>query len=159
MCPSSCPLLPNITNTQCIACQTLCQFTSDFSNLPLSSFKLKNRHWWNTGPKYHRISYLVKVALGPADIRFELWHNGQKLSKDNSIKVEWHAAQAPQPSDDNGFYPSSPHCQPQTAGNIVNGQANGLAWPSSPQLGVGPAIANWGGNSGTWNRNIRNGFS
>jgi hypothetical protein len=37
----------------------------------------------------------VKVNLGPADVSFELWHNGVKLSKDNSIKVEWQAAAAP----------------------------------------------------------------
>jgi hypothetical protein len=58
-------------------------------------FKLKNRHWWNLGEKYHRVQYVVKVSLGPADISFELWHNGQKLSKDNPIKVEWFAADAP----------------------------------------------------------------
>ncbi|KAH8716796.1 hypothetical protein GQ44DRAFT_557001, partial [Phaeosphaeriaceae sp. PMI808] len=39
---------------------------SDFSSVPLSTFKLKNRHWWNSGPKYHRINYVVKVNLGAA---------------------------------------------------------------------------------------------
>ncbi|ORY02273.1 hypothetical protein BCR34DRAFT_493253 [Clohesyomyces aquaticus] len=68
------------------------------SSVPLSMFKLKNRHWWNSGPKYHRVDYVVKVNLGPADISFELWHQGMKLSKDNSIKVEWSAAEAPDPS-------------------------------------------------------------
>jgi hypothetical protein len=58
-------------------------------------FKLKNRHWWNTRAKYHRIEYVIKVALGPADIRFALWHNGVKLSKDNPIKVEWYSADPP----------------------------------------------------------------
>ena len=29
---------------------------------------------------------------------FELWHNGVKLSKDNSIKVEWQAVAPPDPS-------------------------------------------------------------
>jgi hypothetical protein len=58
-------------------------------------FKLKNRHWWNTRAKYHRIECVIKVALGAADIRFELWHNGQKLSKDNPIKVEWFTAEPP----------------------------------------------------------------
>lgn len=29
---------------------------------------------------------------------FELWHNGIKLSKDNSIKVQWQAAAPPDPS-------------------------------------------------------------
>ncbi|CAN9345166.1 unnamed protein product [Alternaria alternata] len=74
------------------------QIESDFSSLPLSLFKLKNRHWWNSGPKYHRINYIVKVNLGAADVSFELWHNGVKLSKDNSIKVEWQASGPPDPN-------------------------------------------------------------
>ncbi|KAF1851560.1 uncharacterized protein K460DRAFT_270005 [Cucurbitaria berberidis CBS 394.84] len=77
------------------SCRSLCKVESDFSSLPLSLFKLKNRHWWNTGQKYHRINYVVKVNLGAADVVFELWHNGVKLSKDNSIKVEWEAAAPP----------------------------------------------------------------
>jgi hypothetical protein len=120
------PPLPSIntTNIQRIACQTLCEITSDFSSLPLTNFKLKNRHWWNTGQKYHRINYVIKVALGPADIRFELWHNGQKLSKDSPINVEWHAAQAPpEPPMDGNFYQSSPEWQPDASGGGVNGHA------------------------------------
>lgn len=31
----------------------------------------------------------MKVLIGPADIRFELWFDNQKLSRDQSIKVEW----------------------------------------------------------------------
>jgi hypothetical protein len=77
----------------------MCKVDSDFSSIPLSTFKLKNRHWWNKGEKYHRINYAVKVNLGPADISFELWHNGVKLSKDNTIKVEWQAAAPPDPSE------------------------------------------------------------
>lgn len=87
--------LPMVIND---SCRKICKVESDFSSLPLSIFKLKNRHWWNTGPKYHRINYVVKVNLGPADVSFELWHNGVKLSKDNSIKVEWQAAAPPDPS-------------------------------------------------------------
>lgn len=96
-----CSKTPNVSIA---ACETICEIQSDFSTLPLTQFKLKNRHWWNSGAKYHRIDYVVKVAIGPADIRFELWHNGQKLSKDNSIKVEWSAAEAPveQPTVDSG---------------------------------------------------------
>lgn len=40
---------------------------------------------------------MIKVNLGPADLSFELWHNGVKLSKDNTIKVEWQAAAPPDP--------------------------------------------------------------
>ncbi|KAI4610560.1 uncharacterized protein J4E87_010736 [Alternaria ethzedia] len=84
--------LPIVKNN---TCRSICKIESDFSSLPLSLFKLKNRHWWNSGPKYHRINYVVKVNLGPADVSFELWHNGVKLSKDNSIKVEWQASAPP----------------------------------------------------------------
>ncbi|KAH7321601.1 hypothetical protein BKA65DRAFT_598749 [Rhexocercosporidium sp. MPI-PUGE-AT-0058] len=85
-------LLPYTMNQNC---STLCNVQSDFSTVELSRFKLKNRHFWNMGEKYYRVEYLIKVALGPADIRFELWFNGQKLSKDEPIRVEWQAAAAP----------------------------------------------------------------
>ncbi|KAH7130789.1 hypothetical protein B0J11DRAFT_613356 [Dendryphion nanum] len=80
------------------SCRSICKVESDFSSLPLSIFKLKNRHWWNTGKKYHRINYCVKVLIGAADISFELWHEGAKISKDNSIKVEWQASPPPDPA-------------------------------------------------------------
>lgn len=93
-------------------------------------FKLKNRHWWNTGEKYHRIEYVVKVALGPADIQFELWHNGQKISNDHPIKVEWFAAEAPpDPASAQGMNGQ------QWAGVATLGNGNG--WATTGQPGVG----------------------
>ncbi|CAG8976953.1 hypothetical protein HYALB_00008864 [Hymenoscyphus albidus] len=78
------------------SCRTLCEISSDLSSLPLNSFKLKNRHWWNMGKeKYHRIEYVIKVNIGPADISFELWYNGQKISQENSISVEWKESAPP----------------------------------------------------------------
>jgi hypothetical protein len=47
---------------------------------------------------YLRIEYSVRVLIGPADIRFELWFDDQKLSRDESIRVEWMPAQVPQTS-------------------------------------------------------------
>jgi hypothetical protein len=94
--PPNCILKHRLTPS--IACRSICKIESDFSSQPLTLFKLKNRHWWNSGPKYHRISFIVKVNLGPADISFELWLNGTKLSKDNSIKVEWQASPPPAPN-------------------------------------------------------------
>jgi hypothetical protein len=93
----------------CTACRKICKVESDFSAIPLSTFKLKNRHWWNSGPKYHRINFVVKVNLGPADVSFELWHNGIKLSKENSIKVEWQPAAPPahDPNDLAADFPMS----------------------------------------------------
>jgi hypothetical protein len=76
-------------------CRKLCDLTSDLSSIPLSLCKLKNRHWWQPGEKYHRIEEVIKVILGPADISFELWYAGQKVSDDNSIKVEWVIAKPP----------------------------------------------------------------
>lgn len=81
-----------------LGCRSICKIESDFANIPLSRFKLKNRHWWNRGRKYHRIKFVIKVNLGPADLSFELWHDGVKLSKDNTIKVEWQAAAPPDPT-------------------------------------------------------------
>ena len=85
-------------------------------------FKLKNRHWWNMGQKYHRINYVIKVALGAADLRFELWHNGMKLSKDNPIKVEWHTAPAPEPQVLNSFNSLGEQLQPAESGGMIYGQ-------------------------------------
>jgi hypothetical protein len=78
-----------------LVCQSICKFESDFTTLPLSLFKLKNRHWWNSGARYHRIDYLIKVNIGAADVSFELWHDGVRLSKGNAIQVEWQAAGSP----------------------------------------------------------------
>jgi hypothetical protein len=95
--------------------------------------------------KYHRITFMIKVALGPADIRFELWHNGQKLSKDNPIKVEWHAAQAPPvPPVNNNFYHSSQQWKPDDASAVIHERA----WSPPPQPGVGLVVTNWNGNPG-----------
>lgn len=44
---------------------------------------------------YLLIEYSVRVLIGPADIRFELWFDDQKLSRDQSIKVEWTPSRAP----------------------------------------------------------------
>ncbi|KAF2853479.1 hypothetical protein T440DRAFT_307149 [Plenodomus tracheiphilus IPT5] len=74
--------LPLVKND---SCHSICRVDSDFTALPL--FKLKNRHWWYLAPKYHRITYTVKVNFGPADISFKLWHDGVKSSKDNAVKV------------------------------------------------------------------------
>ncbi|OCK81384.1 hypothetical protein K432DRAFT_434183 [Lepidopterella palustris CBS 459.81] len=126
-------LLPLVMNT---TCQKICEVQSDFSSLPLSIFKLKNRHWWNTGEKYHRVDYCVKVALGPADIRFELWRNGQKLSKDNLIKVEWLAAPAPPEvnRDGNG-----------NGNGNGNGAVAGQQWQNQLPAAQDASVVNWGG--------------
>ncbi|KAL8816329.1 MAG: hypothetical protein Q9223_004643 [Gallowayella weberi] len=67
----------------------LCEIESDLSSADESKFKEKNKHFWNLGKHYFKIDYEIKVLIGPADVRFELWFSGQKLSKDRPIKVEW----------------------------------------------------------------------
>ncbi|KAL8801041.1 MAG: hypothetical protein Q9182_004733 [Xanthomendoza sp. 2 TL-2023] len=69
----------------------LCEIESDLSTADESKFKEKNKHFWSLGKHYFKVDYEVKVLIGPADVRFELWFNGQKLSKDRPIKVEWQA--------------------------------------------------------------------
>jgi hypothetical protein len=109
------------TNNLILACRTICEIKSDFSSLPLALFKLKNRHWWNKGQKYHRIEYCVKVVLGPADVRFELWYNGRRLSEDNSIQVEWHTAKPPPEPQATGLEGSGQQWQPAMDMNLNRG--------------------------------------
>jgi hypothetical protein len=86
------------------------EVVSDLTKVPETQFKLvgllanrrtmltrtqKNRHWWNSGKKYRRCEYDVKVIIGPADIIFELWFQQEKLSKDTPMPVEWMDAPAP----------------------------------------------------------------
>jgi hypothetical protein len=92
--------------------QVLCKIVSDLSAIQETRFKLvsprsrhirftnsrqKNRHWWSIGKPYRRCNYDVKVVIGPADINFELWFEGRKLSLDSPIKVQWQASSAPLP--------------------------------------------------------------
>ncbi|KAL8731719.1 MAG: hypothetical protein Q9181_004200 [Wetmoreana brouardii] len=70
----------------------LCDIESDLSGADETKFKERNKNFWRLGKHYFRVDYDIKVLIGPADIRFELWFNGQKLSKDQSIKVEWASA-------------------------------------------------------------------
>src|SRR5436190_4922852 len=53
--------------------------------------KLKNRHWYNTGEMYLRAKFDVKVILGAADLKFQLWSKGGRIiSKDHdTISVKW----------------------------------------------------------------------
>lgn len=69
--------------------EILCEIASNLSAADESKFKRKNRHLWNRRKPYWKVDYQVKVLIGPADIRFELWFDGQKLNKDTPIKVEW----------------------------------------------------------------------
>ena len=85
--------------------------------------------------------------LGPADILFELWHNGQKLSKDKSIKVDWLATQAPPAPAATVLAYQSWNTNPMV--NTLNEQA----WLSPLQPEAVPAAPNADRYAGTWNVN------
>ncbi|KAF2851970.1 hypothetical protein T440DRAFT_447442 [Plenodomus tracheiphilus IPT5] len=73
----------------------LCEISSDLSAADEKKFVERNRHFWSLQKHYLRIEYSVRVLIGPADIKFELWFNDQKLSRDKSIRVEWVPTQPP----------------------------------------------------------------
>jgi hypothetical protein len=73
----------------------LCDISSDLSEADEKKFTEKNKNFWSLKKHYFRIEYSVRVLIGAADIRFELWFSDQKLSRDQSIKVEWTPTQAP----------------------------------------------------------------
>jgi len=73
----------------------LCNVTSDLSGVEDTKFKKKNRHWWSFRTPYLRADYQIKVLIGPADITFQLWFDGQQLSRDNPITVDWQPSAPP----------------------------------------------------------------
>jgi hypothetical protein len=73
----------------------LCEIQSDLSTADEKRFVEKNKRFWSLGKHYFKVEYEVKVLIGPADIRFELWFDNQKLSRDQSIKVDWLPAPDP----------------------------------------------------------------
>ncbi|KAL8745997.1 MAG: hypothetical protein Q9190_001923 [Brigantiaea leucoxantha] len=113
----------------------VCEIESDLTSADESKFKERNRRFWNFGKHYYRVDYDIKVIIGPADIRFELWFNGQKLSRDQPIKVEWVSAPAPGPVllselDQGGVL--SPQSSPMKSENGPVG-SNNISQPNSPQ--------------------------
>lgn len=50
----------------------LCKITCDLSTADEKKFKMKNRHWWQSGARYMRVQYEIRVVMGAADITFEL---------------------------------------------------------------------------------------
>jgi hypothetical protein len=65
----------------------LCFVTSNLSGVKESEFQVKNK--WR-GKKYYLATPTVRVIIGPADLRFELWFKGEKFSRNhNPITVQW----------------------------------------------------------------------
>lgn len=98
----------------------LCEIRSDLSSADEKKFIEKNRNFWSLKKHYLRIEYAVRVLIGPADIRFELWFDNQKLSRDQSIKVEWIPTKVPRmastptqsPQGPNSHLPELPDSRP-----------------------------------------------
>jgi len=111
---SSCSLQPLLET------RILCEIQSDLAGADERKFVEKNKRFWSIGKHYLKVEYQVRVIIGPADIRFELCEytcqhpgphlykkimgltaclgfDGQKLSKDAPIRVEWTPAPAPPP--------------------------------------------------------------
>lgn len=62
------------------------------SILDRGDMKLKNRHWYNLGPKYYRAEFELRVLVGPADLKFQMWGRNGRLSRDHEdIQVQWNA--------------------------------------------------------------------
>ena len=78
--------LPQGTSSEDV--KTVCAVESTLQDVEL---KLKNRHWYNRGEKYWRAKFDVKVVLGPADLKFQLWSKGGRImSRDHEvIAVKW----------------------------------------------------------------------
>ncbi|KAH8750470.1 hypothetical protein BGZ57DRAFT_914221, partial [Hyaloscypha finlandica] len=62
-------------------CHVLCNITSNLSSLTLNNFDLVKEHksWFKRitpRDKYRTAEHQIKVVIGPADIRFELWYDG-----------------------------------------------------------------------------------
>lgn len=87
----------NVTKklTEGIDTPVLCEIRSDLSDADERKFIEKNKRFWSLQKHYLRVEYTVRVMIGPADICFELWFDGQKLSRDESIQVLWLPAQPP----------------------------------------------------------------
>lgn len=80
---------------------TLCKIVSDTSDLKLKDFEKVMPQWYNPwGEEYYLAKYEVKVIIEVADILFEVWCDGKKLSKDQRIEVQWKkGAEMSRPAD------------------------------------------------------------
>jgi hypothetical protein len=112
----------------CLDTRILCEINSDLSSADEKKFVEKNKNFWSTKKHHWRIEYSVRVLIGPADIRFELWFDKQKLSSDQPIRVEWSPNSAPVQNPMPSMNPipamsSMPIIQPPMSNYSYNGPA------------------------------------
>ncbi|KAJ4293692.1 hypothetical protein N0V90_008976 [Kalmusia sp. IMI 367209] len=80
---------PNLPTQMSPDTRILCEISSDLTSADEKKFTEKNKRFWSLGKHYFKVEYQVRVIIGPADVRFELWFDNQKLSRDQSIRVDW----------------------------------------------------------------------
>ena len=72
--------------------QWVCLINFDLSKLGLDSFESKKGPWKNVlklkNRQYYRASYTIKVIVGAADLKFEVWYKGV-LYGEEVVTVEW----------------------------------------------------------------------
>lgn len=147
-CNLDAPYLPDQMNHET---HVLCEVSSDLSSADEKKFTEKNKRFWSLGKHYFKVEYQVRVLIGPADIRFELWFDNQKLSRDQSIRVEWTPAPSmpPPPPVDISTYNrvELPDSYP-TYMSGGQGGANGFANPGFDRTGTAVIDNNVSGKTG-----------
>ncbi|GME49469.1 hypothetical protein W97_02173 [Neofusicoccum parvum] len=68
----------------------LCSLEANLTGVDQSQFKEKNKTVWSTRKPYLRVDYEIQVIIEASDIRFELMFDGKKLSKDETLNVDWY---------------------------------------------------------------------
>jgi hypothetical protein len=86
MCDNPADRLPQSTKTG--EARVIAQLTP---KLPRSDMKLKNRRWYQFGPKYYRADFNMNLILRVLDLRFQiLSKDGRTCSVEHDkIRVEW----------------------------------------------------------------------
>ena len=82
--------------------KSVCDVDANLSGIDM---KVKNRHWYNQGPKYLRAEFDVKTVIGPADLKFQVWAKNGVCSRDHdAINVKWDPPRegSAADTDDNG---------------------------------------------------------
>ncbi|RDW63374.1 hypothetical protein BP6252_10919 [Coleophoma cylindrospora] len=68
----------------------LCKIQSDLKEVLDKELKLKNKHFWQGGQRYHLAAFTIRVTIAPADLKFELWFKGKKYNRSHDpVTVEW----------------------------------------------------------------------
>ncbi|KAL6718179.1 hypothetical protein ACLMJK_004267 [Lecanora helva] len=97
------------TNIHQHGSKKICDVSSVLKNQAVD-MKLKNRRWWQTGDKYWRFRFDVKVIPGHADLRFNMLTKDKKVINEDhkAIEVIWQAAPetlpVPRPTDNVPLY-------------------------------------------------------